>query len=199
MKDTELLIHVGGAKGVGKTTIFEQGINLPEYAIKTIPMSFLLNEFGKLEFGLDWMYLDSTQKTYIRKVALKYILSLKDDAVLLDSHYIDINDSGVEPIMSKELQNLIDVHIIIESSPEEILRRRLNDISRKRSYDMGMIEKEIASERNAATEIANNFKKPIYVIKNENINNTVLEIISIVKMEILKKQFTINRECLIVK
>lgn len=187
MKETELLIHVGGAKGVGKTTIFKQGISLPEHDIKTIQMSYLLNEFGKLEFGLKWVNLNSAQRIYIREKGIKYILSLRDDAVLLDSHYIDINNNGVEPIMPKELQKLIDIHIIIESSPDEILKRRLNDLNRERSYDINLIEKEIASERNVAMEIANNFKKPIYIIKNESINKTVSEIISIVKMKVMRK------------
>src|SRR5947209_8175486 len=120
------LIHVAGAKGVGKSSILSQ-LSLStriDYSIKLISISHLLFNTAPNNFGLQWTALTDEQKCQVRENVVTNILSLPYDIVIMDSHYIEMEEGSSKCIVSPGIETFIDCHILIEAYPEIILERR---------------------------------------------------------------------------
>jgi adenylate kinase len=167
------IIHVGGAKGVGKTTILKK---LSRYFkkrtgedISLITVSEFLSNLAVSQFNKKWSDLTETERKTLREVAIQHFTSNESSVIILDSHYIDLKDGKPIDIMPDEFKRLIDIHVILEAKPEEILERRIKDGSKQRELDVSIIREEAEAEREAALRIAKELGKPILFMKNENI------------------------------
>ncbi|MDD3191064.1 MAG: ATP-binding protein [Candidatus Pacebacteria bacterium] len=163
-------MHVGGAQGAGKTTILKKYTISPKYPTCVISLSMLLNSMGIEEFDSRWISLNEKQKKFIRKKAVSYIMSLDGyRLVILDSHYVDMTDNVKKSVMPASFRGRVDIHVVIETKDNEILKRRLNDNSRKRVCDIDAIEAESLAEKEEAATIAKEYLKPVYIITNNSI------------------------------
>ncbi len=191
------IIHIGGAKGVGKTTTLDylQRLTLPSYTINTIALSTFLYDLANKRLGKNWQELDFNERATIRKSIPDEMLQLQGDAVILDSHYIDMVEGSPKLIVPVELHNWIDVHIIIEANTSEILSRRLKDQStRKRDLNQAYINTELVAERSEATALATRFQKPIYFLYNSNFEATAYEIMTITERYLSRSRKEDNHE-----
>lgn len=97
--------------------------------------------------------------------------------MLLDSHYIDVIDAKIVPILPVEFAKVIDAHVIIEANPKLILRRRVLDGSRTRSIRLVDIRKEMLAECDEARRVATENGKRFYSVQNrvpEDAANTLI-------------------------
>lgn len=177
-----MIIHIGGAKGVGKTTVLSC---FPKFTdclngISIITVSTLLANISGSTFGTPWPVLDESLRIKTRKLAIEHLISLKG-AVLIDSHYIDLVDGRVITIMPEDFKPCIDVHVVIESDPRTILERRLKDRYRQRECDLDRIIREIRAEREVAISIAKEFGRPVHFVGNKVVGETCQEIDGILK------------------
>ncbi|MFA7170222.1 MAG: AAA family ATPase [Candidatus Paceibacterota bacterium] len=186
MEREPVIVHVGGAPGVGKTTILKEIAATLKYPVCLIPIGVLINRIAADEFNSQYFYLlDIERKNIVREKAIKYILSLNEyDLILLDSQYVDMEadiDKHMKPMMPVYFMKRVDIYVDIESSEKEILRRRMADSTKKRICELETITKEIKAEKNLALTIANEFCKPVYIINNDNIEEAAKIFIDIME------------------
>ena len=101
-----MIIHIGGAKGVGKTTVLS---HLPRLAhcsneVNIIAVSNLLGNISGHMFGTSWSVLDEGQRIEARKLAIQHLASLKGP-VLMDSHYVDFINGRIITIMPEDFKS----------------------------------------------------------------------------------------------
>jgi adenylate kinase len=186
MEKEPVIVHVGGAPGAGKTTILKKITAALKYSVCLVPIGVLLNSMGAGEFNSQYFcFLDEERKNIVREKAIKHILSLdKYDLVILDSQYVNMSadiNKPMKPMMPVYFMKRVDIYVDIEASEEEILRRRMADSTKKRICELDIIVKEIKAEKNLALTIANEFCKPVYIINNDNIEESVKIFIDIIE------------------
>ena len=184
------LVHVGGAKGVGKTTVLDtlaQSTNLG-CTIQTIHSSTELKQYALESYGKNLGELNRSELFTIQSKLITHVSSLKCDLVIFDTHYIDIGlDGSIVRLMPREHEAIYKYHVIIEAPAAEVLTRRLRDKSRVRSLDISMIDKEITEERIVAHDIASRNGAVLFSVNNLNTEETISELGRIVKLMMLKR------------
>ncbi len=130
-------VIVSGIPGVGKSTVIDMVVKKSEYKV--------LN-FGTLmfEMGRDLSLIENRDE--IRKLAIPEQIDLQKkaavklgqmDNIIIDTHMSIKSPKGYLPGLPQWVLNELNIssYFLIESSPEEILKHRLNDPSRSRDED----------------------------------------------------------------
>lgn len=167
------LIHVGGARGVGKTTVLSR---LSSADIKVVSLSSLLQYLAKRDFKKEWRDTYNDERIMLRKNAVLEISKINDKLVILDSHYVDVAKGYPVTIFPQELIEMVFCHIIIEAPPASILSRRIADKKVSRVLALKTIEMEVQSERVVAIEIAKTNSAIFHLIENFNVDRASKEI-----------------------
>ncbi len=171
-------IHVGGARGVGKTTVLSQ---LNSTNVKIISTSRFLYSLTRTYLQKEWEDTNNEERVVLRKNAVDEMSKLKDEIVILDSHYVDIDNGFPVIIFPQELSKLVECHIVIESSPVSILSRRVADNINIRDLVLRTIEAEVQAEKHIAMEIAKENNAIFQLIQNEYVYDTSKKIDSIIE------------------
>jgi len=185
------IVHVGGAKGVGKTTALKELRNElrkpSEIAVLFTSQEF--NNLATLRYGKTLGELQINQMKLVQEMFMHNVQKMLQKVVLLDSHYIDMTPTGIViPLLQKQIWNDLTYHVILEANPEIILQRRVSDATRERQLDIELIVKEIKAERDEAYKIANETGTRILVLTN---CNTPTEAKDAIK-NILRGEFEVN-------
>lgn len=179
------LVHLGGAKGVGKTTVSDMvGLKLAKSELKICVShgSSLLYQMVKQSLTKEWSELDEAQKIESRLKAWETIKKLDYNLILLDSHYIDVNNGNHKIILPEHTWKDISHHIILEAPIDHILLRRKTDSSRERELDLVSIDYEVKHEKATAEFIATKTQAGISIIKNEDISHAVTDLCKILTL-----------------
>lgn len=174
------IIHMGGAKGVGKTTMLEklEGNKLERGQIlKIVHVSEFLQSISNDIFNQRLKDLSAPQREDLRHIAVEKIKSLDGDVILLDSHYIDMQGSVPTIIMPPEFEPVMDGHLVLTAPASVILERRKADQKRERGLDIESIQIEADSELRVATELAKKYDRPVRVVENLSVETTVNEVL----------------------
>lgn len=167
---------MGGAKGVGKTTILEklEGSKLERgHVLKIVHVSEFLQSLSNELFRQRLRELSTTQREDLRHIAVTKIKSLEGDVILLDSHYIDMQGSVPTIIMPPEFEPVMDGHIVLTATAAVILERRRADQKRERGLDIESIQIEADSELRVATELAKKYDRPVRIVENLSVSRTL--------------------------
>ena len=169
-----MIMHIGGPKGVGKTTIANQLTErCPQYTILTV--SDELGRLSERQFGKKWSFLDDQQKRGARTDLCSEIVKMSG-VVILDSHYIDLLNGKPISVFPEELAASVDIFAVMVCTPEAILQRRILD-GRTRTLSLDEIVKETEAERKAAYNLAtHNGHARFWQIENRQAADTILEI-----------------------
>ena len=191
------LVHIGGAKGVGKTSTMAElsSLSLPGYTMLPITTSSVLAQGAQKSYGRPWAELGRDERKESRKNFKDALSSLSADVVFLDSHYVDIENGVPVPIMTDEINKIIDVHIVLEEEPSTVLERRIADISgRQRGMSMDEIVLEIDAEREEAIRLAADTGSPVHIFDNIDVGLSARRIIEISRNYLLHKEGEIRYE-----
>lgn len=179
----KILLHVGGAKGVGKTRLLSEfkGEKIQNKEIYVIHVSNLLRDAAKGKF-YNWADLPDIEKRDIRLTAIDAIRKSRYGIVILDSHYVEFDKGNFRAIMPDEFKREINAHILVEADPNKILDRRINDKTVHRVLNVESIRQEIVSENRAASEIARETNTPLYIVNNDSIESAVKEFKNLLRL-----------------
>jgi len=144
-------IKVVGVSGVGKTTLIKEFLSSnPEF--KTLSYGWFLEQYGD---HADNKWQEAIQQT--------------NGTIIIDEH-LEWGDRDFI-LLYKEERTVVIVLLIV--TPDNLILRRVSDVSRKRPIDVeGVIkEQEITIER--ALYIAKELKIPLYVLYDATIEESL--------------------------
>ena len=171
-----------GAKGIGKTTLFESirdRINNVEFIIGSNVLRHLV--------GKDFHKFDSfpeNQKEYFRKEAIKTLKRIQEETkkdLLVDGHVVLYNptSSKVEIVFTNDDIEFFTDLILYETSSAIILERRKKDTNKKRILDINIIEMEIAEEKRNALLISKKYNISFHVIDGNDFKRAQSQLLKI--------------------
>lgn len=178
------IIHVGGAKGVGKTTILSEihgSASLMGYKVFTVHMSQMLQNLSYQKYNTKLTELTKSTRIDLRKEAASILTEANIPIILLDSHAIDMENGEPKTILPPEFEKIIDNYIVITADINTIRNRRIEDLDfRKRDLDLTNIKKEVESEIFAAAQFAANKGCEMAIVTNMWKNDAKNDILSVV-------------------
>lgn len=169
MSHKSLIVHVGGAHGVGKSLILKNMSNVVSsiLPLTIVSVSTEVSRLGMERFGRSWNRLNSEERNLMRDIFISNLSQSKHGIRILDSHYVDVLDSGqVQDIIPKRLYAFIDYHIVVDCSSDVLAERRKLDTTRKGVLDKKVIGEERRGELVIGRKIAQETKKPFCVVSN---------------------------------
>ena len=164
-------VIVAGVPGAGKTSIMKEVSKRVNYKIVNYGDVMLQMALAKKLVN----HRDEMRKLPIRiqrelqRDAAKKIGAMDD--VIVDTHLIIKTPSGYFPGLPKWVLEEInpDLIVIIEAEPNEIMRRRKSDTSRKRDYETyEEIEEHIQANRYAGFACSVITGAPIMILQNRD-------------------------------
>lgn len=145
-------VIIVGIPGVGKTTVVTKVVEL----LKAKNISVSVSIFGSIMFeeakkkGIqsrdDLRKLTVKEQKELQSMAAKKIASIKDDAVIVDTHAFISTKEGFYPGLPHNVLEILnpDSFIMITARPEEIYNRRMKDTTRNRDIvSIDAIKKEL--------------------------------------------------------
>lgn len=175
-----MIIHIGGAKGVGKSTVVSK-LKETDPTLTVMAVSERLMSVARNILGKEWKDANDEQRALARRTLCGEIRSLPG-TVILDSHYIDMVDGSPKIVFPRELLRDVGVFVIMTCSPAEILRRRTTDNNRNRSQSLEEIAEEMEAERIVADELSRqNGTSPCITITNSEVGQTVVEMQGLIR------------------
>ncbi|MEM0121740.1 MAG: adenylate kinase [Thermoprotei archaeon] len=157
------LVIVTGINGVGKTTVLST-------MLKQLPPNLIVNVFNYGDVMLEIARTNgwARDRDDIRKLPLDKQLLLQERAaeklfnlasrgnVVVDTHALITTKNGFLPGLPRWVIETLrpDVIVLIEASPEEIIRRRMNDTKRVRDDQSTVQEIELFLELNRSAAIS---------------------------------------------
>lgn len=182
------IIYIGGVPAAGKTTITKKtSQQLNEKNIAFIEGTNLLKEVFREEYEIDLSKSEVERmgikdKAPLVKLAWKHMLNLNFNIVVLDGCYVQKRDGVYYQMLPEEFLPKVNSFVLIESDPNTIYQRRLQDkiIMPNRIFDKDEIPVEIRWEREKAEELSAKAKKPLEIIVNIDLDESVKKLLRLV-------------------
>ncbi|MDF9747479.1 AAA family ATPase [Natrinema salsiterrestre] len=172
----ENLIHlVGGAPGVGKSTIVEEVNNRPDIDIFYARMGNLIYELARDEGHVE-NTRDRIRPALYRELGCTVAENLRSDIdrkhIVLDCHFVDYDGYGYMPKITVPVANELapDTITVIEAPPE-VVPDRIRDRIRSKERAVPSIEgvqEHMMLERQYAVSISNQVGCWLRLLNNEN-------------------------------
>jgi len=184
-------VIIVGIPGVGKSTVITKVFEI----LRQQGIDTRIAEFGKIMFE-QAKQLEINNRDQLRKLSIeqqrtlqeltaKFINSLGNDIVIIDTHLLISTESGFYPGMPMKLLNILNpTHLIlVTASSEEIFNRRAGDSTRQR--DLVSIEQIKSDLRMSESMISTSSiitGSPFYLIDNntdqiEAASNSIVKVI----------------------
>ncbi len=170
MTANKLIVHVGGARGVGKSALLglmNQTVTnrLP---LVVVPTSAFVQQLGREVFNRNWAELSVGEKDATRKAFIQQVDTFSRGICVLDSHYVDVlSDGTVTSIVPLELRPLLQCHVVVDCTGGALLMRRKVDLIKSRPLNEEWIERERCDELSTAQQMAQETGTPFHVVCND--------------------------------
>ncbi len=168
------IVHVGGVKGVGKSAVLNQVLR-DSSGYHTLNIGELLTRYSIEKYNSGFERLGQTEKSQLR-LYLRSLISANENTIL-DSHYTIQENGRIVRVFPQYAEELVDRHVVVVATAEQILERRQKDYGKIRDIDMDAIKHEAEVELRTARKIAETTKKPIYIIQNLTIETAASSLI----------------------
>lgn len=172
------VVIVSGLPGVGKTTVVDMAIDmLKRDGIKVGIVNYgtvmleAAKELGLVSHRDEMRKLKVSQQLNLQREAAKKIWDMSQDydLLLVDTHLFISTPRGKWPglsINNLEFLNIAQI-IVVEATPEEILKRRMGDKSRYRDMeDEATLKEDIEYNRMLAATLSVYTSCPVAYIPN---------------------------------
>lgn len=168
-------VIIVGIPGVGKSTVITKVFEiLSQQGIDT-----RIAEFGKIMFE-QAKQLEINNRDQLRKLSIdqqrtlqemtaKFINSLGNDIVIIDTHLLISTEYGFYPGLPMKLLNILNpTHLVlVTASSEEIFNRRANDSTRHRDLiSLEQIESDLRMSESMISVSSIITGSPFYLIHN---------------------------------
>ncbi len=188
------LVIITGVPGVGGTTLIqkamdilaEEGVNYKMVGFGNIMFEVAQSQ-GLVEDRDEMRKLDPETQKRIQKMAGRKIAEMtKQQSIVVDTHSTVKTPSGYLPGLPKWVLDELtpDIIIVVETTGDEILMRRISDETRNRDLECaGDIEEHQFMNRCAAMTYGVLTGATVKIIKNKNglLNEGVEELLKILK------------------
>jgi hypothetical protein len=170
MTANKLIVHVGGARGVGKSALLglmsqTMTKGLP---LVVIPVSAFVQQLGRDIFSRNWAELTVGERDAIRNAFIQQVERFPKGVCVLDSHYVDVLPDGtVTPIIPITLRPLLQCHVVVDCSSQALLTRRRVDLVKLRPLNEEWIARERCGELSVAQQMAQETHTPFHTVLNE--------------------------------
>jgi len=190
------IIIVTGLPGVGKTTVLDKaieklkrdGVNIGLVNYGTVMLN-IARDIGLVKHRDEMRKLNIAQQLEIQKEAAKKLNELAKlyDMLIIDTHLFINTPRGRWPGISLNNLSVLNISqiIIVEASPEEIIRRREKDEDRVRDKaNIEIINDDLKYNRIMAAALSIYTSCPVSIIKNhdgwlEKASNEIYNILSL--------------------
>ena len=116
------LIHIGGAQGIGKTTILTE---LKAAELKCVTIVFAsrrIRDFCRDNFGKEPWQVTAKEVAIASREIIGQALRNSTPFTVFDSHYIDIQpDGSVQRLVLPECVQIFSSYLIVEAPPIDVL------------------------------------------------------------------------------
>lgn len=168
-------VIIVGIPGVGKSTVITKVFEiLSQQGIDT-----RIAEFGKIMFE-QAKQLEINNRDQLRKLSIdqqrtlqemtaKFINSLGNDIVIIDTHLLISTEYGFYPGLPMKLLNILNpTHLVlVTASSEDIFNRRANDSTRQRDLiSLEQIESDLRASESMISVSSTITGSPFYLIQN---------------------------------
>lgn len=172
------VVIVSGLPGVGKTTVVDKAIEMLRgegFRVGIVNYGTVMLETAKqlgwVEHRDEMRKLKVSQQLDLQKEAAKKIseLSREYDILLVDTHLFISTPRGKWPGLSVNNLDYLSIAqiIVVEASPDEILKRRMSDKSRYRDIaDVESLREDIIYNRMLAASLSVQTSCPVAYIQN---------------------------------
>ncbi len=170
-------VLIGGAKGVGKTTL----ISSPSIKnrFKTIVFSNLLKSSAKEIFGKSFIKLNIDKRDILReRVAEKLVLKQKTGIFIWEVHFCCYEFGRKRSVIPKNLLEKASGIIFITLDELELERRRMLDKTKKRSYLLKTIRRDSKIELEYAKKASKKNNIPLFIYKNDSSADKIDDVIA---------------------
>jgi adenylate kinase len=185
------IVHVGGAKGVGKSSVLRElrkDLKAQDTRIEVLSASREYDKLSRTIYEKPLVDLTTQEILAIQKTFMQNVKDMPYNIIVLDSHYVDMSANGAIPLLQRSIWPDFACHIVIETDPEVVLHRRILDQTRKRQLDIATIAVEIEAERTEAQAISRETGKRTYILRTLDTLDESKEAIK----DILRKEFRIK-------
>jgi adenylate kinase len=190
------VIVVTGIPGSGKTTVCNELQKLAQSSNKSVTVI----NFGTVMLEVSKKHGENFHRDEMRKSPLKFqhniqtetaleiskLIKKAEGNVIVDTHMIVRTSDGYMPGLPQNVLQLIkpDVLVLVEADAQEIVSRRLKDVSRKRDEVLETeVENELAFSRLMACAVSVLTRAPVKIVKNKSgrQNEAAKELMSILE------------------
>jgi len=171
-------VVITGIPGVGKTTILKEVEKLAEeqgMKLTTLNFGTIMNELyakSKIDLHRDQLRCQpiDRQKRMQEKTARVLVKKVRNGIFLVDTHMFIRTKSGFWPGLPDRVLSILKplLLVLVEASPEEIVRRREGDSTRMRDkVTMYDVMSDLDWARGSASSCAIRVGVPVKILLNE--------------------------------
>lgn len=159
-------ILIGGAKGVGKTTLLKSASLHNDFEV--IIFSDLLKSYSKKIFKKNFLRLTLKERDSLRKiVASKILENIKPGVYLWEVHFCCYEFNRKRIVVPKNLFMASSQMILVTLDDNQIKERRMEDLkNKKRSIRNKIVKRDSEIELEAAKRISKKYKNPLVYYQN---------------------------------
>lgn len=175
------IIVVTGVPGSGKTTVCNELQKLAHASNKKLTVI----NFGTIMLEISKKRGESLHRDELRKSSLRFqhdiqtetaqaiskLISKAEGNIIVDTHMIVRTSEGYMPGLPQNVLQLIkpNVLVLVEAEAQEIISRRIKDVSRKRDEILeAEVENELAFSRLMACAVSVLTRAPVKIVKNKS-------------------------------
>lgn len=170
-------ILIGGAKGVGKTTLISSSSIKNKF--ETIIYSNLLKSSAKEIFGKNFIKLNMEERDILRKLVAENIIKDKKLGIFIwEVHFCCYEFRRKRLVIPENLLKVASSIIFLTLDQTALEQRRLNDKTKKRSYSPKIILRDSRVELEYAKKASREFNIPLFLYKNDNSANEISKVLA---------------------
>ncbi len=161
-------IYVGGVPGAGKTTLCKCiSERLEDY--NYISSGGIKRPESRKRYGIGLSQLNQDKSFEINKWFFNRLFDMTSEGIyLVDTHYTyPLEDLTFVKLCPEEMAKRMNRFILIESFPQEIVRRRISRGRDRDSVNYFFTIKEIEEEKKEAIYLSNKFSIPLEILSNK--------------------------------
>ncbi len=177
MVERRIIVALGGAKGVGKTTIVSF-LKQKRPFVRVFNYGLVLKELAESYYSQSFEQLPISIRNQLREKGAKHILKNLGSVNLIDLHFGEFEAGGYPSVLPNELLLQITHLVLVTGQLEKIRERRMKDLERRR-LDECSLRLNVLGESLLFEQLAEKQRlKKIRISNNDKVDTVVEQLLS---------------------